>query len=61
MRVRDIHREKVPKHLIIDSCNLKLNETIGQGNIAQINVVSYVSMIPVLYRRIWHCLQSTAV
>ena len=56
MRVRDIHREKVPKNLMIDSCNLKLNETIGQGNIAQINVVSYVSMIPVLYRRIWHCL-----
>ena len=38
MRVRCTYKEKVPKHLIIDSCNLKLNETVGQGDI--VNVVS---------------------
>ena len=40
MRVRSTYKEKVPKHLIIDSCNLKLNESVGQGDI--VNVVSYV-------------------
>ena len=40
MRVKGTYKEKVPKHLIIDSCNLKLNESVGQGDI--VNVVSYV-------------------
>ena len=31
MRVRSMYRVKVPKTLIIDSCNLKLNESVGQG------------------------------
>lgn len=31
MRVRSTLRDDVPKHLIIDSCNLKLNESVGQG------------------------------
>ena len=31
IRVRSSYREKVPKHLVIDSCNLQLNESVGQG------------------------------
>ena len=31
MRVESVHRDKVPKGLLIDSCNLKLNESVGQG------------------------------
>ena len=40
MKVTSAYKEKVPRHLIIDSCNLKLNESVGQGDI--VNVVSYV-------------------
>lgn len=37
MKVRNTYRVNVPKHMIIDSCNLKLNESIGQGNSLDIN------------------------
>ena len=33
-RVRSIHRDKIPKEMIINACNLKLNESVGQGNIS---------------------------
>ena len=31
MKVESIHIENVPKDLILDSSNLKLNESVGQG------------------------------
>ena len=31
MRVRKTYRVKVPKNLMINSCNLQLNDPVGQG------------------------------
>ena len=59
MRVRKTYRVNVPKNLIINSCNLQLNDPVGQGMCK--NLIALVITFIFILRGIWYCIQSQAL
>lgn len=58
-RVNPKYTANLPRNLLIPSCNLHLNEPVGQG----MNTITIITVLANFNpcRGVWYCLQSTAV